>query len=99
MPENLRVPGRALPVSAFVSDASPAVVVKPKHMISVQPTIRGREDDYVVLSDLENGGLIELEFHNGVRHWISIDQFREDLRALNAQRGVGDSNVLTVPAS
>jgi hypothetical protein len=97
MAEVLKVPGRALPTaSGGVGSAPPGVVIRPKHSIAVQPRVRGTEDEYVVLGDLEGNDLIELEFRNGVRQWISADQFRDDLRGLGAERGDG-SGVLTVP--
>ena len=97
MVEVLRVPGRALPTaSGGVGSAPPGVVIRAKHSIAVQPRVRGTEDEYVVLGDLDGNDLIELEFRNGVRQWISADQFRDDLRGLGSERGDG-SGVLTVP--
>jgi CHAT domain-containing protein len=74
------------------------VTIHVKHSIAVQPPVRGTAEDYVVVDNLEGGDLIELEFRNGVRQWISVDQFREDLRGISAQRGE-TSGVLTVPLS
>jgi len=97
MVEALRVPGRALPTaSGGVGSAPPGVEIHAKHSIAVQPRVRGTEDEYVVLGDLEGDDLIELEFRNGVRQWISADQFRDDLRRIGSERGDG-SRVLTVP--
>lgn len=99
MLESLRVPARALPNTTVRSDAlPPQILVGTKHAIAVQPPVRGVEDDYVVLSDLASGQLVELEFQNGFRRWISVDQFLDDIRAATTQRG-GDPGVLTVPAS
>ena len=76
------------------------ITIKIKRMIAVEQPTRGADDQYQVLSDVEPGSLIELEFQSGIRRWVGVEQLKDELRARKTERGSpNQTGVLELPVA
>jgi hypothetical protein len=52
-----------------------------------------------VLDDVAEDDIVELEFQDGIKQWVSVAQLRVDLAAQGNQRGVVEDETVRIPAT
>src|SRR5437764_10139998 len=96
MPTQLLLPGVNVTAAPMSEPRLAAYLnVEILHTKTVDPTARGGPGAQELV-DAEESDIVELEWENGVREWISVAQLREDYPELARPRGAAEE-ALTVP--
>ncbi|MCA1626476.1 MAG: hypothetical protein LC742_00710, partial [Acidobacteria bacterium] len=99
MPTKLILPGRAVePPARFEPDLSDFLNVEIKR-VQIVDAARGATREKPVFADAEETDIVEQEWSNGIKQWVSVAQLRQDLVPAGAARGVSteDLSELRVP--
>ncbi|CAN5457234.1 hypothetical protein BH18ACI2_BH18ACI2_10110 [soil metagenome] len=99
MPTKLILPGRAVePPARFEPDLSDFLNVEIKR-VQIVDTARGATREEQAFANAEETDIVEREWSNGIKQWVSVAQLRQDLAPDGAARGVSteDLSELHVP--
>ncbi len=99
MTTRLILPGREVENAASSETLLNTISVETIRTHVVDTTVRGTDkEQFSALEGAHDSDVVEIEFENGVKQWISVAQLREDLNQTEPQKD-SDKREVRVPAA
>lgn len=64
---------------------------------SVPPVARGARVEEHELEGAEDSDLVEIEYENGIKHWVTVEQLRRDIEKRGGERRSGGNELRLAP--